>query len=249
MKYTNSPLVSHVNLSPNHSGPRIYPLTRITIHCTAGRASVEGLGTIFADPARQASSQYGIGEDGRIGLYVEEKNRCWCSSSYDNDERAICIEVSSEAYEHFAVNEVAFASLIDLCVDICQRYGKKRLLWLGDKDTTLMYKPKEDEFVISCHRWFADKSCPGDWLFERLGEIAKEVTTRLNPTEEKEPSPSAGDGNTPHDWAREVFDWAVENGILRGSSAEKVAYRLNDPVTREEALVFLHRTIRPKDKA
>ena len=105
-----------------------------------------------------------------------------------------------------------------------------------------MYKPKEDEFVISCHRWFANKSCPGDWLFERLGEIAKEVTARLNPTEEKEPSPSAGDGNTPHEWGEEAFTWAVENGILRGDGS---SFRLNDPVTREEALVFLHRAIRP----
>ena len=248
MKYTNSPLVSHVNLSPNHSGPRIYPLTRITIHCTAGRASVEGLGTIFADPARQASSQYGIGEDGRVGMYVEEKNRCWCSSSYDNDERAICIEVSSEAYEPFAVNDVAYASLIDLCVDICQRNGKKRLLWLGDKDATLMYKPKEDELVISCHRWFAlNKSCPGEWLFERLGEIASIITSRLNPPVEKAPkSPAPGDGNTPHEWAEEAFRWAVENGILRGSSAEKADYRLSDPVTREEFVTMLFRALDQK---
>ena len=180
-------------------------------------------------------------------MYVEEKNRCWCSSSYDNDERAICIEVSSEAYEPFAVNEVAYASLIGLCVDICQRYGKKRLLWLGDKDATLMYKPKEDELVISCHRWFdKNKSCPGDWLYSRLGEIAETVTASLNPLMEKEPAGTLGDGNTPHDWSREAFDWAVENGILKGSSEKNPSYRLNDPMTREEALVFIKRALDSK---
>ncbi len=248
MEFSNSPLVSHIRLSPNHSGQRIYPLTRITVHCTAGRASVEGLGEIFASPNRQASSQYGIGEDGRVGLYVEEKNRSWCSSSYDNDERSITIEASSDATEPFAMNPTVYARIIDLCTDICRRNGKSRLLWLGDKDATLMYKPKDTELVISCHRWFANKSCPGDWLYSRLGEIADEVTKRLNPTvASPDPVPTPGDGNTPHEWSKSAVSWAVENGILRGSSEDKEDYRLNDPITREEALTLLFRAHCLKD--
>lgn len=251
MKFSNSSLVGYTRLSPNHSGPRIYPITRLTLHVTAGRASVEGLGEIFSRPERMASAQYGVGEDGRIGLYVDEANRCWCSSSYDNDERAICIETSSDAYEPFAVNDVAYASLLDLCTNICRRNGKSRLLWLGDKDATLTYKPKEDEIVISCHRWFApNKSCPGTWLYSRLGEIAETVTARLNPTVASDPvedaAGSPGDGNTPHDWSEDAFRWAIENEILRGDGS---SFRLNNPITREEMVVMLHRAIHPKDKA
>jgi len=237
MDFSNSSLVSHVRLSPNHSGQRIYPLTRITVHCTAGRASVEGLGEIFANPSRQASSQYGIGEDGRVGMYVEEKNRSWCSSSYDNDERSITIEASSDATEPFAMNETVYARIIDLCTDICQRYGKKKLLWIPDKDTTLMYKPAEDELVLTVHRWFANKSCPGDWLYARLGDVAEKVTARLAAVT----TPAIEAEDTPSSWAAESVNWAIEKGILLGDGK---SYRLHDPVTREEMLTFLHRTMK-----
>ena len=261
MDFSNSSLVSHVRLSPNHSGQRIYPLTRITVHCTAGRASVEGLGEIFANPSRQASSQYGIGEDGRVGMYVEEKNRSWCSSSYDNDERSITIEASLDATEPFAMNETVYARIIDLCTDICQRYGKKKLLWIPDKDITLMYQPTEDELILTVHRWFANKSCPGDWLFARLGDVAEKVTARLNPTASAStvatspmtvvttPSLSSStpvadtpdqNGETPSPLAAESVNWAIEKGILLGDGK---SYRLHDSVTREEMLTFLHRAI------
>ena len=245
MDFSNSSLVSHVRLSPNHSGQRIYPLTRITVHCTAGRASVEGLGEIFANPSRQASSQYGIGEDGRVGMYVEEKNRSWCSSSYDNDERSITIEASSDATEPFAMNPTVYARIIDLCTDICQRYGKKKLLWFPDKDTTLMYKPAEDELVLTVHRWFANKSCPGDWLFARLGDVAEKVTARLaavtTPVAASASTPAIEAEDTPSPWAAESVNWAIEKGILLGDGK---SYRLHDPVTREEMLTFLHRALK-----
>lgn len=252
MGFSNSSLVSFTQLSPNHSGQRIYPLTRITVHCTAGRASVEGLGAIFANPSRQASSQYGIGEDGRVGMYVEEKNRCWCSSSYDNDERAICIEASSDATEPFAMNETVYARIIDLCTDICQRYGKKKLLWIPDKDTALAYAVKDDELILTCHIWFTPlKTCPGSWLISRLGDVAEKVTARLGASSAPVSSsalfssPVAGtvgeeQVNVPSPWAKEAFDWAVENGILRGDGK---SYRLHDPVTREELITILHRAL------
>ena len=81
MAYTNSSLVSYTKLSPNHSGQRTHSIDRITPHCVVGQCSVETLGNIFLPVSKQASCNYGIGEDGRIGMYVEEKNRSWCSSS------------------------------------------------------------------------------------------------------------------------------------------------------------------------
>lgn len=179
MAYTNSSLVSYTKLSPNHSGQRTHSIDRITPHCVVGQCSVETLGSIFLPTSRQASCNYGIGVDGRVGMYVEEKNRSWCSSSNANDQRAITIECASDATEPYAFKDVVYQKLITLCVDICKRNGKKKLLWLGDKDKTLSYEPKSDEMVLTVHRWFANKSCPGNWMYARMGDLAEKVTAQL----------------------------------------------------------------------
>ncbi len=125
---------------------------------------MERIGEIFAPTSRKASSNYGIGLDGRIGMYVEEKDRSWCTSSGANDHRAVTIEVASDTEHPYAVKAAAFAALLDLCTDICKRNGKKKLLWFGDKDKTLAYTPKADEMILTVHRWFANKACPGEYL-------------------------------------------------------------------------------------
>ena len=179
MSYTNSPMVSYTKLSPNHSGQRTHSIDRITPHCVVGQCSVETLGRIFTPTSKQASSNYGIGLDGRVGMYVEEKNRSWCSSSNANDQRAVTIECASDSTEPYAFKDVVYQTLIKLCVDICQRNGKTKLLWLGDKDKTLNYTPKADEMILTVHRWFANKSCPGNWMYARMGDLAVKVTAAL----------------------------------------------------------------------
>ena len=179
----NSKLISCTVHSPNNSGTRCYRLTRITPHCMVGQMTARACGDLFAKPSREASSNYGIGKDGEIGLYVDESKRSWCTSSADNDNRAITIECASDVYAPYAMNSKVWQSLINLCVDICQRYGKDTLLWLGDKATTLKYQPKDNELVLTAHRWFAAKSCPGDWLYKRLGKLADAVTDKLQASE------------------------------------------------------------------
>ena len=129
MAYSNSPLVSYTRLSPNHSGQRKNNIDIIAPHCVVGQCSVETLGEVFAPKKRQASCQYGIGVDGRIGMYVEEKNRSWCTSSSKIDNRAVTIECSSATTHPFTMNTKVFNSLIDLCVDICKRNGKNKLIF------------------------------------------------------------------------------------------------------------------------
>ena len=180
MAYTNSPLVSYTKLSPNHSGQRTHSIDRITPHCVVGQCSVETLGNIMYPTSRQASCNYGIGPDGRVGMYVEEKNRSWCSSSNANDQRAITIECASDTFHPYAMNDKVYATLITLCTDICRRNGKKKLLWFANKEKSLAYSPKQDEMVLTVHRWFANKSCPGDWLYSRLGDVAAKVTANLS---------------------------------------------------------------------
>lgn len=176
---SNSPLVNYTQISPNRTAPRNKPVDRITPHCVVGQCSVETLGAIFAPVSKQASSNYGIGYDGRFGMYCEEKDRSWCTSSSANDNRAITIECASDAAAPYAFKDVVYESLITLCVDICKRHGKKKLLWLGDKDKTLAYTPAADEMVLTAHRWFANKGCPGDWLYQREADLAAKVTAKL----------------------------------------------------------------------
>ena len=182
MPYTNSSLVSYTKLSPNHSGKRTHSIDRITPHCVVGQLSAESICGCFTSTSRQASCNYGIGTDGRVSLCVEEKNRSWCSSSSANDQRAVTIECASDKTAPYAMNSKVYDSLVKLCTDICKRNGKKKLLWLGSKSKALNYSPKSDEMVLTVHRWFANKSCPGDWLYSRLDDLAEKVTKNLSGT-------------------------------------------------------------------
>ena len=186
-KMSNSSLVSYTKISPNKNSPRNHAIDRITPHCVVGQLSAESICGCFTSTSVKASCNYGIGTDGRISLCVEEKDRSWCSSSSANDNRAVTIECASDKTSPYAMTDAVYASLINLCVDICKRNGKSKLLWLGDKTKTLAYNLKSDEMVLTVHRWFANKSCPGDWLYSRMGDLATKVTARLgdNTTEEK----------------------------------------------------------------
>lgn len=166
---SNSPLVSYTKISPNSNDPRNKPITKITIHHMAGNLSIESCGNIFAKASRKASSNYGIGSDGRIGMYVEEKNRSWCSSSAANDNQAITIEVANDGgAPNWHVSDKALASLIDLCTDICRRNGIARLNFTGDASGNLTQ-----------HNYFAATACPGPYLKSKFQYIADEVNNRL----------------------------------------------------------------------
>lgn len=188
---SNSPLVSYTKISPNKSSPRNHKIDTVTIHCVVGQCSVETLGNVFAPTSRQASSNYGIGYDGRIGMYVEEKDRSWCSSNAANDNRAITIEVASDTKEPYAVNAKAYAALIDLLVDICKRNGIKALVWSTNKADRVNHK---NGCNMTVHRDYANKSCPGTYLYERHAQIASEVNKRLGSTNIK-PEPEKPSGS------------------------------------------------------
>ncbi len=175
----NSKLITYTKLSPNHSGMRTHAIDRITPHCVVGQLTVEQICDCFKSTERKASCNYAIGTEGRIALCVDENKRSWCSSSRENDQRAVTIECASDTKTPYAMNDKVFKSLIDLCVDICQRRNKNKLLWFKDKSKTLNYQPKPNEMLITVHRWFANKACPGDWLYERLDELTVEVNKRL----------------------------------------------------------------------
>lgn len=178
MGYTNSPLIDCTVLSPNHSGQRTHKIDRITPHCVVGQLSAESIGACFPN-GREASCNYGVGYDGRQCLIVEEKNRSWCTSSSANDQRAITIEVASDKTAPYAFTNEAYKGLVELCIDICKRNGFNKVLWFADKDKSLSYEPKAGECVLTVHRWFTNKSCPGDWMYNRMSQLAAEINNAL----------------------------------------------------------------------
>lgn len=177
MGFTNSPLVSYTKISPNRTPNRNHAIDTITIHCVVGQCSVETLGNVFAPSSRQASSNYGVGYDGKIGMYCEEKDRSWCTSSASNDHRAITIEVASDTTHPYAVKDIAYEALIKLVADICKRNGIKKLVWSTNKEDRVNHK---NGCNMTVHRDYANKSCPGEYLYSRHSDIANRVNALLS---------------------------------------------------------------------
>lgn len=175
----NSNLVTYTNLTDNCTKPRNHVLDTLTPHVVVGQFPAKWIVDYFTNPSLEASCNYAIGTDGDIALGVEECNRSWCTSSRENDHRAITVEIASDKTDPYAITDKAYAALIDLFTDICKRYGKTKVIWKPDKDYMLNYVPADNEMRITVHRWFANKSCPGPYLYERLTDVANEINKRL----------------------------------------------------------------------
>lgn len=176
MSYTNSSLVTYTRITNNKTINRNHNIDTITIHCIVGQWTAKQGCDYFATTDRSASCNYVVGKDGSIGLCVEEKDRSWCSSNSNNDNRAVTIEVASDTTHPYAVTDEAYKALIQLVADVCKRNGIKKLLWEADK--TLIGQVDKQNMTV--HRWFANKACPGDYLFNKHSEIAKEVNAILS---------------------------------------------------------------------
>lgn len=187
---SNSKLVDYTRISPNKTSPRNHAIDTITIHCIVGQWTAKQGCDYFATTGRECSANYVVGKDGSIGLSVEEKDRSWCSSSASNDNRAVTIEVASDTTHPYAVTDKAYAALLDLVTDICRRNGIKKLLWKGDK--SLIGQVAKQNMTV--HRWFANKACPGDYLYSRHSAIAAEVNKRLGASAAEPEKPSSGAG-------------------------------------------------------
>lgn len=201
---SNSSLVNYTRISPNRNSPRNQPISKITVHHMAGNLSVETCGNVFAPSSRQASSNYGIGSDGRVGMYVEERDRSWASSSAWNDHRAVTIEVANDQIGgNWHVSDAAWNKLVELCVDICRRNGMKSLVWTGGTDGSL-----------TCHYMYASTNCPGPYLKGRMAELARTVTARLGGASAPSGGSSAPSGSVT-DLANRVIAGEFGNGDAR----------------------------------
>lgn len=273
---SNSPLVTYTKISPNKTSPRRNEIDSVIIHCIVGQWTAKQGCDYFSQSSVQCSANYVVGKDGSIGLSVEEKDRAWCSGGYtknangkkvpirvngisgaDFDHRAIAIEVASDATHPYAVTAAAYEALIKLLVDICQRNpGIKTLRWAGDKSFVGQTVVQN----MGAHRWFANKSCPGDYLYNRMGEIAAEVNSRLGTTggtintemEDEDMDVKRFEelwleyrktlqDNDASPFSEQARQWSVDNGLIAGSSATEFNGMWQDMLTREQFVTVLYR--------
>ena len=244
MAFTNSSLVNYTRISPNRgnvvNGKRIYgrdhAIDTVSIHCVVGQCTVEALGSIFASASKQASSNYGIGYDGRIGMYVEEKDRSWCTSSRANDNRAVTIEVASDTKHPYRVNDAAYKSLIKLLADICRRNGIKKLVWSTDKNDRINHR---NGCNMTVHRDFANKACPGDYLYNLHGQIATEVNKILSQEDDDNMKRYQTLADVPAGDYRDAVQKGMDAGVIRGDSRGNI--NLSEDMIR--CLIFFDRML------
>lgn len=225
---SNSKLVNYTRLSPNRNSPRNRKIDTITIHCLPGPLHVETIGMIFAPTTRKASSNYGVGTDGRIGLFVNEGDRSWCSSSQANDNRAVTIEVATTVDAPYTVNKATYDSLIKLCADIIKRNGMGAARWQNNK--TLIGQPEKQNFTL--HKWFANTACPGPYIHNNMTKITNDINKLLGastpkpiPSKPIPPKPGLKKINT---IAQEVIAGKWGNGIEREKAIIKAGYNYTD---------------------
>lgn len=149
------------------SNPRIFDIAKITVHHMAGNLTVESCANVFKNPDREASSNYGIGSDGRIACYVPEEERAWTSNSWANDHVAITIEVADYDCTNWKPSDKAYASTVALCADICNRYGITPKYTSGTNGT------------FTEHMMFASTSCPGPWWHAHMPQFIDDVKNAM----------------------------------------------------------------------
>lgn len=244
MGFTNSPLAdqnkSYRATSANYTEGRNvngkdYKIDTITLHCVVGHPNKAGLASCF-QKSRKCSCNYGIVDNGDIILIVEEKDRSWCSSNRYNDVRAITVEINSDTTEPYAMKDASVNAAIKLCIDVCKRNGIKNMTWIPDKDKALEYQKNlpEGEGVFTVHRWFANKSCPGKYLYDKMGWLCDEVNRGLGVEDTKPapaPEPTPATPSTPvktvDELAKEVIDGKWGNGVDRRNKLTAAGYDYN----------------------
>ncbi len=255
MAFSNSPLATVRMISPNRTANRNHAIDTITIHCFVGQVTAKRGCEVFQPSSKGASCNYVVGYDGSIGLCVEEKDRSWCTGGYktvngvktpirvngisgkSNDYQAVTIEVASDTTHPYVITDKAMAALIELCADICRRNGIKKLLWKGDKNLV----GKVDQQNLTVHRWFANKACPGDYIYQRLGDIATKVNVKLGASATS-PAPAAPVSKVPYKVRITATDLRIRKGPGTNNAIVSVikpgAYTIVSEATGEGATLW-----------
>lgn len=155
-------------------------------HCTAGMSSAEATATRFQRPDVKASATYCIGSNGDIVQNVPEEYRPWTTGGDLNvngvtgammDHHSFTFEIANTTLApNYLMSAEAIASLVYLMTDICKRHGIKSVTWKDDK---YFASDSRNYNVIAVHKWYARKSCPGNFLYSSMQNVADTVNMLL----------------------------------------------------------------------
>ena len=149
----------------NYTKGRRSRISKITVHHMAGKLTAKQCGQVFQAKGRGASAHYGVGSDGKVGLYVDEENAAWADANSTSNHKSVTIEVAnSKTGGSWPVSDKSLGLLIKLCADIAKRNGLGKLV--AGKNLTW-------------HSMYCATTCPGDHLRSKMKYIAEEAN-RLN---------------------------------------------------------------------
>lgn len=188
-----SKLSVYNNITTQKSNKRPGRITRITPHVFVNQVSVKD-GVDYMARIENASVNYVVDKDGKVGCNVPEDLRAWTSSSRANDEQAITMELASDRTNPYKMNDATIKGFIDLVVEICRRYNRNKVVYIPDKDKALAYTPKDNEFLITFHKWFAATACPGQWFLDNAQSIFDRINQELQGKVEKVETPKVSEG-------------------------------------------------------
>lgn len=174
-----------------------YKIDRITLHGVWGHLSLQSLAAEF-QTSTQHSSNYGIDDDGKIGMFVPEDDRSWCSDSRMNDVRAVTVEMNNDKTSPNRMLDATVNAAIKLCVDVCIRNGIRKMYWIPNlvpypypsndeqkkaneeainrKNDSL----RSDEGLFTVHCWFFNKTCPGNYLLDNMTYVCNMVNKGID---------------------------------------------------------------------
>ena len=227
-----SPLSTYERISPNKNSPRNKNIRRLTPHCVAGNLTLEAiLGLSGFQKGGNASTTYAIDSEGKCGLGVEETNRPWTTSSSINDNEAITFEIANNGgAPDWRMSDKAINAWMDMAVEIASFYGFKKVnykdkpsnITSSQVETWINTWAKKDEMIITLHRWYAAKACPGDYLVRQLPWLIGEINKRLQDSKH-ESEPFIGEGVGPII----ITSDELKNGC-KGEKVKELQTKLNE---------------------
>lgn len=192
------------NYTVGRSGRKI---EYIAIHHMAGILTAKQCGAIFQNGSRKASSNYGIGKDAEVGLYVEEANTSYCNSNWDSNCKSVTIETSNSSLGgDYPVSNAVLNKLIELVADIAKRNNLGKLV----KGQNLVW-----------HRMYTATTCPGDYLLSKIDYIAEQAN-KINGQDNSKPETTNKKSN--EEIANEVIAGKWGNGDARKTALTNAGY-------------------------
>lgn len=206
----------------------------LVIHYVGATGGAEDNCRYFLSNYRGASAHYFVGHNGEVWQCVEDKDIAWhCGTTgaykhpYCRNSNSIGIELCcrKSAAGVWYFEDATVKAAVQLTKELMKKYSI----------------PAEN---VIRHYDVTGKTCPAPYVNNDTkhtwNDFKKKIVEEEKPVVEIKEKPVVKD-NTPDAYAKEAIDWAIKNGVLKGT--EQGDYKLHSSVTRQDMLVFLHRAL------